>query len=57
MIDRTKVAGMPNWVKAFLLLGALALVGVGVMILSGHGPWQHGGAAMTGQPAMAVSQQ
>jgi hypothetical protein len=33
---------MPGWVKIFIVVGALALVGVGVLVVGGHGPWQHG---------------
>ena len=41
-------AGMPQWVKVFIGIGIVAIVVVGVLIATGHGPWQHG--AMAGMP-------
>lgn len=32
---------MPGWVKGFLWVGVAAVVVIGAMLLSGHGPWQH----------------
>jgi hypothetical protein len=34
--------GVPGWVKIFIVVGALALLGVGLLVAGGHGPWQHG---------------
>jgi hypothetical protein len=32
---------MPNWVKGFAWTGVVAVLAVAVMLLSGHGPWEH----------------
>ena len=32
---------MPRWVKGFVLAGVAAVILVGIMLASGHGPWQH----------------
>jgi hypothetical protein len=42
MVERTRAVGMPGWVKAFIGLGLLAIAAMGIMMLWGHGPWQHG---------------
>jgi hypothetical protein len=34
--------GVPRWVKIFAVVGAVTLVLVMVLLLSGHGPSQHG---------------
>ena len=36
----------PKWVKTFMWAGVAAVVLVGLMLATGHGPWQHIG--MTG---------
>ncbi len=36
-----RATGMPRWVKGFAWAGVAAVVLVGVMLASGHGPWQH----------------
>lgn len=33
--------GMPRWVTGFVWAGVAAVVLVGIMLASGHGPWQH----------------
>jgi hypothetical protein len=33
--------GVPRWVKMFAWMGIAAVALVVVMVLSGHGPWQH----------------
>lgn len=35
--------GMPGWVKVFIGMGIIALVGSALLMMGGHGPWQHGG--------------
>ena len=35
-------AQMPRWVRVFAVVAAVVLILVGVMLLSGHGPGQHG---------------
>jgi hypothetical protein len=40
-----RAAGMPGWVKGFAVAGGVALVLLAVLLLSGHGPWQHFGMA------------
>ena len=37
--------GMPGWVKLFIGIAILFVLGVGILMLNGHGPWQHGGMA------------
>jgi hypothetical protein len=37
--------GMPGWVKGFAWAGGIAVILVAVMLLTGHGPWQHLGMA------------
>ncbi len=37
--------GVPLWVKIFAIAGAVLLVLVMVLLLSGHGPGRHGQAA------------
>lgn len=37
---------MPGWVKGFVAAGAAAIVLVVVLLLNGHGPWQHMGMGM-----------
>lgn len=34
--------GMPNWVKVFVGVSLLAILGFGILMAMGHGPWQHG---------------
>lgn len=34
--------GMPMWVKVFVGIGIVAIVGVALLVAGGHGPWQHG---------------
>jgi hypothetical protein len=34
--------GMPGWVKVSIVIGAVALVGLALLVAGGHGPWQHG---------------
>ena len=34
-------AGMPSWVKGFAIAGVAAVILVGVLLVNGHGPWQH----------------
>jgi hypothetical protein len=43
-----KGAGMPSWVKGFVIAGAIAVVLVSVLLATGHGPWQHMGMGMHG---------
>lgn len=38
-------AGMPSWVKVFIGAVVVAIVAVGVLTATGHGPWQHGAPA------------
>ena len=33
---------MPGWVKVFIGIGIVALIGVALLVAGGHGPWQHG---------------
>lgn len=35
------VAGMPGWVKVFVFAGLALAVLLAILMLSGHGPWQH----------------
>jgi hypothetical protein len=35
--------GVPRWVKLFAVIGAVIVVLVVVLLLSGHGPSRHGG--------------
>ena len=35
-------SGMPGWVKAFIGIGIVAFVAITLLMLGGHGPWQHG---------------
>ena len=37
--------GMPLWVKVFIGVGVVALLAIGLLMVMGHGPWQHGGMA------------
>lgn len=37
--------GVPRWVKVFAVVGALLVVLVVVLLVSGHGPGRHGQAA------------
>jgi hypothetical protein len=32
---------MPNWVKWFVWAGVVVVVIVGIMLATGHGPWEH----------------
>ncbi len=42
MRDRDKPAEQPLWVKVFWIVLAIAVIGIGAMLLvGGHGPWQH----------------
>jgi hypothetical protein len=42
---QTGRAGMPRWVKWFIMAAAAALVLVAALMIGGHGPWQHLGMA------------
>lgn len=44
MGTRTAI-GMPRWVKVFIGIAVVFVLGVGVLMLNGHGPWQHAGMA------------
>jgi hypothetical protein len=37
--------GMPAWVKVTIAIAVVFIVGLGILMLNGHGPWQHGGMA------------
>jgi hypothetical protein len=45
----TARAGTPRWVKGFVIAGAVLLVLIVVMLLSGHGPGRHMHHGMSGQ--------
>jgi hypothetical protein len=38
---RGRGPGMPRWVKVFAIVGAVVLVLLVVMLLTGHGPGRH----------------
>ncbi len=36
---------VPGWVKGFAAAGVLAVLALAMLLMSGHGPWQHFGMA------------
>ncbi len=42
MRDIDKPGGPPLWVKIFFIVLTIVVIGIGTMMLvGGHGPWQH----------------
>jgi hypothetical protein len=50
MASKREVSNTPRWVKGFLWTGLATVIVVGVMLASGHGPWQHMNMAGMHQP-------
>lgn len=42
MADSEPSPPTPRWVKGFAVAGTLIVVVAVILLLSGHGPWQHG---------------